>query len=155
MYFILGKWSTSSSLWGCKIRQSRVLCKVLHLLYTGRHQIHTVNFYLPDYLPFFPRILYPKRLSVWMLVWKQRYLFTLLSALTVDISFFDQVNSSSQMELKACERLLSSLIACGVLIRVFATDRSTSIRSMMIKNHPLIKHQFDPWYQIHFYTLRY
>ena len=50
------------------------------------------------------------------------------------------------MEVEACERLLKYLIAVGLTIRVFATDRSTTIRAMMSKVFPWIKHQFDVWW---------
>ena len=56
-----------------------------------------------------------------------------------------QVQSSGQMEVEACKRLIQYLLSCGLTIRVFASDRSTTIRSMMAKTFPGIKHQFDIW----------
>ena len=56
-----------------------------------------------------------------------------------------QVSSSGQMEVQGCESLLKNLISLGLQIRVFATDRSTAIRSMMKKKFQWIKHQFDVW----------
>ena len=56
-----------------------------------------------------------------------------------------QVKSSGQMEVAACERLLKYLLSTGMKIRVFATDRSTSIRTLMAKEFPQINHQFDLW----------
>ena len=56
-----------------------------------------------------------------------------------------QVKSSGQMEVNAAERLLKYLVSCGLNIRVFATDRSTSVRTMMAKVFPWIRHQFDIW----------
>ena len=49
------------------------------------------------------------------------------------------------MEVEGCQRLLKYLQSIGLKIRVFATDRSTKIRAMMIKVFPEIKHQFDIW----------
>ena len=43
------------------------------------------------------------------------------------------------------ESLLNNLISLGLQIRVFTTDRSTVIRSMMKKIFQWIKHQFDVW----------
>ena len=50
------------------------------------------------------------------------------------------------MEVEGCQRLLQYLQSVGLKIRVFATDRSTTIRAMMAKMFPEIKHQFDIWY---------
>ena len=59
-----------------------------------------------------------------------------------------QVSSSSQMEVEAAERLLRYLEARGVVIGIFATDRSTSIRKMMKIKFGHVKHEFDVWYVI-------
>ena len=62
-----------------------------------------------------------------------------------EIQIFIQVKSSGQMEVQACERLIKYLVSVGLNIRVFATDRSTTIRTMMAAVFPWIKHQFDIW----------
>ena len=62
-----------------------------------------------------------------------------------EIHIFIQVKSSGQMEVQACERLIKYLVSVGLNIRVFATDRSTTIRTMMAAVFPWIKHQFDIW----------
>ena len=49
------------------------------------------------------------------------------------------------MEVNGCERLLRYLLSVGLKIRVFATDRSTTITSLMAKCFPNIKHQYDIW----------
>ena len=50
------------------------------------------------------------------------------------------------MEVNAVERLLTRLQEIGLKIRVFATDRSVTVRKLMAKMFPHIKHQFDVWY---------
>ena len=72
-------------------------------------------------------------------------LLLVLNFLHFDIQTFIQVKSSGQMEVKACERLIKYLVSVGLNIRVFATDRSTTIRTMMAAVYPWIKHQFDIW----------
>ena len=52
------------------------------------------------------------------------------------------------MEVEAAERLLRYLEARGVVIGIFATDRSTSIRKMMKIKFGHVKHEFDVWYVI-------
>jgi hypothetical protein len=49
------------------------------------------------------------------------------------------------MEVFALKSLLIFLKNAKVNIRVLVTDRSTSVRSMMEKDFPEIKHEFDPW----------
>ena len=49
------------------------------------------------------------------------------------------------MEVRCCERVLKHLQSLGLKIRVFATDRSTTIRALMAKVFPNIKHNFDVW----------
>ena len=53
---------------------------------------------------------------------------------------------SSEMEVFALKSLLEFLKNCGVKLSVLATDRSTSVRSMMSIDYPEISHQFDVWY---------
>ena len=50
------------------------------------------------------------------------------------------------MEVNGCKNLLNYLLSQGMAIRVFASDRSISIRSLMAKSFPWIKHNFDVWY---------
>ena len=59
--------------------------------------------------------------------------------------WISQVKSSGQMEVNACENLLNYLLSTGMKIRVYATDRSTTIRALMATKFQQIKHQFDIW----------
>ena len=49
------------------------------------------------------------------------------------------------MEVLACKRLLKFLQDEGLIILVFSTDWSTTIRKVMEKEYPHIKHNNDPW----------
>jgi len=65
--------------------------------------------------------------------------------IAMEVGMKGQVKCSSQMEVNACERLLKFLLSRDLKIRLFATDRSTTIRTLMAKEFPQIKHQFDIW----------
>jgi len=66
--------------------------------------------------------------------------------IALEVGMKGQVKSSGQMEVNACERLIKYLVSVGLNIRVFATDRSTTIRTMMAAVFPWIRHQFDIWH---------
>jgi len=56
------------------------------------------------------------------------------------------VTSSVAMEKVALERSLNFLISYGIQIDTLATDRHPAVKSLLSKNFPDIKHQFDVWH---------
>ena len=76
--------------------------------------------------------------------WYSSYMGVVSKGMAEDNILF-QVNSSGQMEVKACERLIKFLLSKGIDIRAFATDRSISVRKMIKTLFPNLRHQFDPW----------
>ena len=61
------------------------------------------------------------------------------------------------MEPYACKTVLLSLVGCGLNIKTFTTDRSSSIRTML-QNCPEfsnVEHEFDPWHWISKYLFIY
>ena len=57
-----------------------------------------------------------------------------------------QVNCSAAMEPMCFKSLLNFLLAAGLKIGTVVTDRSTSVRNMLVEDFPDICHQFDIWY---------
>ncbi|XP_070550648.1 uncharacterized protein [Ptychodera flava] len=57
-----------------------------------------------------------------------------------------EVGSSSRMEKEGCKRVVDYLTSANININILATDRHVQIRSMLLKEYPGIKHQFDVWH---------
>ena len=49
------------------------------------------------------------------------------------------------MEVKLCDSILKNLLKDGLPIKVFSTDKSTSIRKLLANSYGNIKHNYDPW----------
>ena len=70
---------------------------------------------------------------------------------------FKVSGGSANMEPYACKTVLLSLVSCGLNIKTFTTDRSSSIRTML-QNCPEfsnVEHEFDPWHWISKYFFIY
>ena len=55
------------------------------------------------------------------------------------------VRYSAEMEVFALRNLLNFLKETGIQIAVLVTDRSTSVRGMVVNEFSEINHQFDIW----------
>ncbi|XP_054760802.2 uncharacterized protein LOC129267074 [Lytechinus pictus] len=57
-----------------------------------------------------------------------------------------QANSSVAMEKVGCKMSLDDMLAAGVEVKIFATDRHGGIRKMLREEYEWIDHQFDVWH---------